>query len=327
MNAKDWRDLSDVDRDALEKLRRELRRTVGGDNEIVLELLEVRPEVTEVSIDPSGRVFYFARREWVATEVFFSPEQREDILRTLAKLADQRYMRECQVVECAMPFYNARFTGLGPAISHRGATLLWRKHASEAFTLESYVATGRISELHATALERAVVSRKTIGVIGPTNSGKSAFMSALAGKIPASERVGLIEQLPELQVPRENCVALKEDEIAGADSAFLAIRPTRLTLDRLIVGEARDGSAYPLMKVMTMGLQGCLIGYHGESVRDGLDRYADLCEEWPKAPSREVIYRQIARAFRIAVFMEATYIRDVARIGPFLKGEWSLVPV
>ena len=327
MSAKKWSDLPQSDRDALEKLRREMRRAVDGDNETLLELLELRPDVTEVSIVPSGRVFYFAKREWHPTDTFFSADQRDDILRTIAKLADERYTREKQVVECAMPFYNARFTGIGPAISHNGATLIWRKHAAEAFTLESYIETGRLSDLHAAASERAVVSRKTIAVIGATNSGKSAFISALAGKIPEVDRIGMIEQLPELQVPRENLVALKEDEISGADSAFLAIRPTRLTLDRLIVGEARDGSAYPLLKVMSMGLQGCIIGYHGESVRDGLDRFADLCEEWPSAPSRDVIYRQIARAFRIAVFMEGTYIRDVARIGPFLKGDWSLVPV
>ena len=57
-------------------------------------------------------------------------------------------------------------------------------------------------------LSAAVRAQKNILVSGGTSTGKTTFLNALIRKIPADERLILIEDTPELILNRDNAVGL-----------------------------------------------------------------------------------------------------------------------
>ena len=93
-------------------------------------------------------------------------------------------------------------------------------------------------------LTSAVVERRNILVSGGTGAGKTTLLNALAGHIPAGERIVSVEDTAELRLPHDNVVRL-EARPANADGAgavtvrALVRNALRMRPDRIVVGEVR----------------------------------------------------------------------------------------
>ena len=57
-------------------------------------------------------------------------------------------------------------------------------------------------------LRQAVRRRRTILVSGGTSSGKTTFLNALLGEVPAHERIILVEDTPEIRLRAANGLGL-----------------------------------------------------------------------------------------------------------------------
>ena len=66
--------------------------------------------------------------------------------------------------------------------------------------MRELLAIGSISEEACSFLEKLVKARYNIFISGGTGSGKTTFLNALAGFIPADERLITIEDSAELQI-------------------------------------------------------------------------------------------------------------------------------
>jgi len=171
----------------------------------------------------------------------------------------------------------SRVAAVIPPCSLGGVTLTIRKFSSRSFAMEELIAAGTLDRQLANRLEDYVLKRKNLLVSGGTGSGKTTLTGLLARFIPEDERIVLIEDTAELQLPQSNLVRFEaRREMNGVPAvsirdllkASLRHRP-----DRIILGEIRSGEAFDLLQVLNTGHAGTLSTLHANSARHGLSRF------------------------------------------------------
>jgi len=100
----------------------------------------------------------------------------------------------------------SRVAAVIPPCSLRGVTLTIRKFSRRLFEIEDLIAAGTIDRSLANRLKRHVLDRKNILLSGGTGSGKTTALNALGRFIPGDERVLVIEDTAEIDLPHANLV-------------------------------------------------------------------------------------------------------------------------
>jgi type IV secretion system protein VirB4 len=120
-------------------------------------------------------------------------------------------------------------------------------------------------------------------ILGRTGSGKSTTLNILAKFIPEEERILLIEDTAEIQIPQTNLVRF---EARPAQNGFpgVAIRDLlkaalRHRPDRILLGEVRGGEAFDLLQLLNTGHSGTLSTIHANSAKQGLARFTSCVLE------------------------------------------------
>jgi pilus assembly protein CpaF len=114
-------------------------------------------------------------------------------------------------------------------------------------------------------------------VVGGTASGKTTLLNALAGCIPAGERIVTVEDTAELALEHPHVVRL-EARRANADGVGevpirrLVTNALRMRPDRIVVGEVRGGEVLDMAQAMNCGHEGSLSTCHANSPHDALRR-------------------------------------------------------
>ncbi len=202
----------------------------------------------------------------------------------------------------------SRVAAVIPPCSLSGVTLTIRKFNSRHFGLEDLIRVGTLDRPLANRLEDYVLKRKNILISGGTGTGKSTLAGLLARFIPEDERIVLIEDTAELQLPQANLVrfeARREQNglpaIAIRDllKASLRHRP-----DRLILGEIRGGEAFDLLQLLNTGHAGTLSTVHASSAKQGLARFTScVLQSGVELPYR-AIKTNIGDSLNIVVHIE-----------------------
>jgi Flp pilus assembly CpaF family ATPase len=111
-------------------------------------------------------------------------------------------------------------------------------------------------------------------VSGNTASGKTTTLNALLCFVPASERMLLIEETPELRLPHPHQVRLLPFEETGIGMAELVRDSLRMRPDRVVVGEVRTPPEVRALVESALSGQakGCYATFHAQSSRDALLR-------------------------------------------------------
>ncbi len=261
------------DRRLLDKLRRELGSHVLG------ALSE--PTVVEVMLNADGEL-------WVERLVSgveplggaMSRSQAENLLGTVAALADTEINERRPLLEVELPFDGSRFHGVVPPVSASPVFAI-RKRALRVHTLDEYVAQGILEPGGRTALREAIERRENLVVCGGTGSGKTTLANALLREAvelagPA-ERFVILEDTVELQCSARNHVQLRTtDEI---DLTRLVRATMRLRPDRIVIGEIRGREALALLKAWNTGHPGGVTTIHANSAGAALSRMDQLVQE------------------------------------------------
>lgn len=119
-----------------------------------------------------------------------------------------------------------------------------------------------------------IVDRKNIIVAGGTNTGKTTLLNSIIAEISDQERLGIIEDVTELQIPegRNAIRRLTSPKVTMKQHvrAMLRQRP-----DRIIVSEVRGEEAFDMVQAMLTGHSGCLSTVHANSAEEALNKIAD----------------------------------------------------
>jgi len=171
----------------------------------------------------------------------------------------------------------SRVAAVIPPCSLGGVTLTIRKFNSHSLSMEDLIGAGTLDRQLANRLEDYVLKRKNLLVSGGTGSGKTTLTGLLARFIPEDDRIVLIEDTAELQLPRTNLVRFEARREANGMPAVsirdLLKASLRHRPDRIILGEIRSGEAFDLLQLLNTGHAGTLSTIHANSAKQALARF------------------------------------------------------
>jgi pilus assembly protein CpaF len=127
-------------------------------------------------------------------------------------------------------------------------------------------------------LRTAIGARRTVLISGGTSTDKTTLLNALAGFLPPTDRVVIIEETAELHLDQPNVVRFEATRPQRGLPAVTIRDLLKATLrhrpDRIIVGEVRGGEAYDLLQALNTGHAGSLSTIHANSASQALTRLA-----------------------------------------------------
>ena len=155
---------------------------------VIKELLDDR-DITEIMINGPENIFYEkdGRISRFGGE-FEDIGQLNDITQKIAAGANRVINEASPIADSRLPD-GSRVNLVIPPVALNGPIVTIRKFPQEIMTLEHLIELGSLDAEAADFLKKAIAARMNIVISGGTGTGKTTFLNALSGCIPADERV------------------------------------------------------------------------------------------------------------------------------------------
>ncbi len=158
------------------------------------------PTIEEVWINEPGRVFVARGGRSELTTTILDHGQVRDLVERMLRTSGRRLDLSTPFVDAALPG-GERVHVVIPDITRDSWAVNIRKYIARATRLADLVALGSLTPQAAAFLDAAVAAGLNILVSGATQAGKTTMVNALAGSIPAADRVITCEEVFELKMP------------------------------------------------------------------------------------------------------------------------------
>ena len=273
-----------------------------------IEHLILDDSISEVMVNGPDAVF--VEKNGVlehATGVSLSDKALMVAVKNIARRLGDDISEAKPILDSRLPD-GSRVAAVIPPCSLRGVTLTIRRFSRRYFGIEDLIAAGTLDRSLAARLGRYVLERKNVLLSGGTGSGKTTALNALGRFIPADERVLLIEDTAEIQLPHLNLVRF---EARQAQNGLPAVAPRDLLKaalrhrpDRIILGEVRGGEAFDLLQLLNTGHSGTFSTIHASSAKQALSRFTScVLQSGVELPYRSV-KANLADSLNIVVQVE-----------------------
>ena len=300
--------------------------------DVLQELIDDR-SVTEIMINSHKEIFVERSNHmerW--QQAIESEEKLEDIIQQIVSRINRRVNTSSPIADARLPD-GSRVHIVLPPIALKGPTITIRKFP-EPIEMEKMLRLRTISQEAAEFMKKMVCAGYNIFISGGTSSGKSTFLNALSGYIPADERVITIEDSAELQIRHiPNLVRLetrdKNSEGQGEITMTMLIKASlRMRPDRIIIGEVRGAEAFDMLSAMNTGHDGSLSTGHANSTADMLTRLESMILMAAELPL-SAIKNQIAAGLDIMVHLtrlpnKSRRVTEISEIDGVIDGEIRL---
>jgi type IV secretion system protein VirB11 len=291
-----------------------------------------RPDVTDIYVNRPGEIW--AETLAGSVERHHAPDldaaKLDRLARQIAALSHQGISREHPLLSARLPD-GSRVQVIAPPATRGDLALAIRKHLSSDLALSDYVMAGAFLDMRADRqpgtharleslaskldagdiagmLAEAVRERKNILVSGGTSTGKTTFLNALIREVPATERLVLIEDTPELHQHHENMVGLLavrgELGEARVDAADLLTASLRMRPDRIILGELRGPEAFTFLRAVNSGHPGSMTSVHADSPERAIEQIVLLVLQAGTQLSREDVRHYVRSTVDVFVHLE-----------------------
>ncbi|MDE2220982.1 MAG: CpaF family protein [Gammaproteobacteria bacterium] len=242
-----------------------------------LEPMLADPTISEVMVNGHAVVYVERHGRIEPCPAIFSSEQAlRSVIDRIVAGAARRVDESSPMVDARLPD-GSRVNVVLPPLALNGPCMTIRRFSRLRLDIPALVRRGALSESMARFLGAAVRARLNVMISGGTGSGKTTLLNAIAGLVPAGERIITIEDAAELALHHNHVVALEarprnlegHGEVTIRDLVRNALR---MRPDRIIVGECRGGEALDMLQAMNSGHEGSLTTAHANSARDLLSR-------------------------------------------------------
>ena len=201
-----------------------------------------------------------------------------------------------------------------------------RRHRLVARQMQDLVQLESLTEAAAQFLQAAIQARLGILVAGGTSSGKTNFLNVLAGLFPEGERVVVIEDTRELQLPIAD-VVYQTVRYANAEGTGeipqrrLVQNALRMRPDRIVVGEVRGAEALDMLLAANTGHEGFLSTVHANSGGQALTRLLQLTKLASEGSliDDKTVAEWISEAFQVVVFLRRDLFSGKRRVEEIIE--------
>lgn len=256
--------------------------------------------VTEILVNRPGEI-WVEDAAWPTMRRFNAPEVTDATMARLAeqvaRVTHQAINRESPLLAATLPAAmvpgGARIQLCGPPATRAHWAMAIRRQRLLDLPLDAYdhgplapppsVTLPDPTAQPIAALRAAISARRTILISGGTSTGKTTFLNAMLREIPATERIVLVEDTPELSLPDQaghpgngvGLIAVKGDQgEARVTTDDLVQAALRLRPDRIVVGELRGREAVSFLRAINTGHPGSFSTVHANSPIGALEQIA-----------------------------------------------------
>jgi len=282
----------------------------------ILQPLLEDPSITEIMINSHEEIFI--ERAGAVTrceERFESRQKLEDVIQAIVAKVNRTVNESNPIVDARLAD-GSRVNVVLPPVALKGPTMTIRKFPPRPMSMEDLIGKGAITREAADDLRKLVECRFNIFIGGGTGSGKTTFLNALAGYIPADERIITIEDSAEVQIRNiPNLVGLETRNANTEGRGEITIRDLirsslRMRPNRILVGEVRGAEALDMLSAMNTGHEGSISTGHANSSADMLSRLETMVLSGAELPLT-VVRKQISSALDILIHLSR--MRDKSR--------------
>jgi pilus assembly protein CpaF len=273
-----------------------------------LEPLLLDPDVTDVLVN--GTQVWVERGQGLrrADVDVGSPDDVRRLAQRLTAMCGRRLDDGCPYADARLAD-GTRLHAVLPPVATEGPYLSLRTFRQRPFTLDDLVRLGTVPVAAAELLDGLVAARLAYLVVGGTGSGKTTLLNTLLGRVPATERIVLVEDAAELRPVHPHVVGLqcRTSNVEGSGTVGLrdlVRQALRMRPDRLVVGECRGGELVDLLSALNTGHDGGAGTLHANRPADVPARLEalGLLGGLPRA----VLHAQVAAALQVLVQMRRT---------------------
>jgi Flp pilus assembly CpaF family ATPase len=270
------------------------------------------PDIENIDVNGCDRVFVTyadGRRERVPA-VASSDEELADMLRKLAASLGVQERR----FDPALPRLNLCLPGGARLFAVMSVTervcVSIRRHRFLHLSLPQLAALGLYPPAMADLFEAMVQARLNIVVSGGMGAGKTTMVRALCSAIGPHERIITVEDPYELGLdtdpahpdvvpmqPRDRNI---EGE-GGIDMTTLVRWATRMSPNRVIVGEVRGAEVIPLLNALNQGTDGSMTTVHASSTQEAFSKLAAYARQSAERLPFDVTYALIGGGVDVVV--------------------------
>ena len=196
---------------------------------------------------------------------FMSDKQLIDVINRIVQEVGRQINLSTPKVDARLPD-GSRVNATIKPISPDGATLTIRKFPEAGYSAEDYLNFKSLDERILELLIKCVQGKANLIVGGGVASGKTTLLNMLSEYIPEDELIVTIEDTCELRLKQKNVRRLEVRPQSGDAQAItiqeLVKNALRMAMDRVIIGEARDGTIVDLFSAMSTGHDGSMSTLH-----------------------------------------------------------------
>ncbi len=160
----------------------------------------------------------------------------------------------------------AHMIAIAPPAAAAHAVVIRKRRKVDA-TLEDLVRSGALSRPMAVFLDACVQARANVLACAPAGTSAAQLVAALASAAPPGERVALLSDVEEVQIPQAHVVALSLADARPRAAEEVVRAAARLRPDRLILSTIPTGGTAALIEAVSEGAEGVIAAGAAPSLR------------------------------------------------------------
>ncbi|MGW8567085.1 CpaF family protein [Isoptericola sp. NPDC055881] len=280
------------------------------------------PEVEEIWINAPAKVFVARRGVPELTTTLLTTGQVRDLVERMLKASGRRLDLSSPFVDASLPG-GERLHVVIPDVTREHMAVNIRKHLVRADHLDHLVRLGSLTSHAAAFLDAAVRAGLNVLVSGATQAGKTTMLNALAGSIPAGQRVISCEEVFEVRFAARDHVAMQCRQPSLEGTGEIPLRrlvkeALRMRPDRIVIGEVREAESFDMLVALNAGIPGmCTV--HANSAREAVTKMCTLPLLAGENVSDRFVVPTVASAIDVVVHLDvaadgARQVREIVAV-------------